>query len=82
MNRSECIKMLLDCGAEDLSKDVYPNNKIKRFLKLKVGKATPITFQFDYGEYEELFVYSRRKKINKLMTFDEVSELILSLKKH
>lgn len=79
MNRNECIKMLLDFGAEDLTKEVYPNVIEKRFFKLKVGKVTPITFRFDYVEYKEVFVNSRRKNISKRMTFDEVGDLLLSL---
>ena len=77
MKREECIKMLLDLGAKDLTEEYHPNKKGKCYLSLEVAKDGCFEFNFDYKQYEELHVYNKKRNINEYIRFNEVKQLLI-----
>ena len=75
--REKCIKMLLDLGAEDLTKEMHPNKMGKCFLKLQVAKGSYINFNFDYKEYETVHVYCKKRNISEYMKFSDVKMFLI-----
>lgn len=81
MTRQECIDLLLNLGAEDLTKEKHPNKIGKMYLRvfIKYPKSY-IDFNFDYPEYDKVYVFAnRRKHLRKYMNFCDVKILISSI---
>ena len=76
--RERCIKMLLDLGAEDLTKERHPNKIGKCFLKLQVAKGSYLEFNFDYPEYKTVSVYSKKRNINEFIPFEDVKRFLIN----
>lgn len=76
--RDEMIQLLLKLGAEDLTKEVYPNKVGKCYLKLKVAKGSYIEFGFDYKEHDEVSVFSSKRNINKYILISEIKTFLFN----
>ena len=75
--RKECIEMLKDLGSKDLTEEYHPNKKGKCYLSLEVAKGSYINFNFDYKEYEEVKVYSKKRNINEEIKISQVKQFLV-----
>ncbi len=77
--RKEIIRLLLDLGAKDLTKEMHPNKNGKCYLKLPVANGGNISFNFDYKEYDEVSVYSKKLKINEYVPILKLKMFLFKL---
>ena len=70
--RDELIKLLLELGAEDLTKVMHPNKIGKCYLNLPISKKDYISFNFDYKEYNKVSVFSKKLNINEFIPIREL----------
>ena len=77
--RDELIKLLLDLGAEDLTKVIHPKKNDKRYLKLPLAGGGNIGFNFDYKEYDEVSVYSKKLHISKYIPIPKLKMFLFKL---
>jgi uncharacterized SAM-dependent methyltransferase len=79
--REECIELLLNLGAEDLTHVRHPNKQGKKYLKLRIKNLNSyITFNFDYSEYREASVWAtRRSKPRAYMKFKDIKPMLIDM---
>ncbi len=79
--REECIELLLNLGAEDLTHVRHPNKQGKKYLKLRIKNLNSyITFNFDYSEYKEVSVWAtRRSKPRAYMKFKDIKPMLIDM---
>ena len=79
--REECIELLLNLGAEDLTHVRHPNKQGKKYLKLRIKNLNSyITFNFDYSEYKEASVWAtRRSKPRAYMKFKDIKPMLIDM---
>jgi|694.fasta_scaffold119618_2 hypothetical protein len=79
--REECIELLLNLGAEDLTHVRHPNKQGKKYLKLRIKNLNSyITFNFDYSEYKEVSVWAtRRSEPRAYMKFKDIKPMLIDM---
>jgi hypothetical protein len=78
--RKECIDLLLNVGAVDISATEHPNKPKKRYLVLKLSKFSKIYFSFDYPEYDTVSVFHNTKIAYRgYKKFSEVKPMLVEL---
>jgi hypothetical protein len=78
--RKECIDLLLNVGAVDISETEHPNKPKKRYLVLKLSKLSKIYFSFDYPEYDTVSVFHNQKIAYRgYKKFSEVKPMLVEL---
>ena len=75
--REECIELLLNLGAEDLTHIRHPNKIGKKYLRLCIKNLSYVSFNFDYQEYNEVSVWAnRRHRTRGYMQFHEIKPML------
>lgn len=78
--RENCIDLLLNLGAEDLTHIEHPNKEGKKYLRLKRKGSSYIDFNFDYAPHEKVSVTAnRRLKKRGYMAFDEIKPMLTEM---